>query len=105
MTIAPERITPLNSAPEGKGPVLYWMSRDQRADDNWALIHALETAASKKAPCAAVFCLCEEFLGAQPYHYAFLLAGLRETAARLEELDVPFFLLRGNPGVEIPRFA
>ena len=25
---------------KGKGPVIYWMSRDQRVADNWALIYA-----------------------------------------------------------------
>ncbi|MDH4258345.1 MAG: deoxyribodipyrimidine photo-lyase, partial [Candidatus Aminicenantes bacterium] len=26
----------------GQGPVVYWMSRDQRAEDNWALLSAQE---------------------------------------------------------------
>jgi hypothetical protein len=29
---------------EGKGPVVYWMSRDQRIEDNWALYHACARA-------------------------------------------------------------
>ena len=28
------------AAPTGDGPVVYWMSRDQRVKDNWALLHA-----------------------------------------------------------------
>jgi deoxyribodipyrimidine photo-lyase len=30
----------------GKGPVVYWMSRDQRVEDNWALAHALAVVGS-----------------------------------------------------------
>ena len=103
--ISPERITPLNSAPQGDGPVLYWMSRDQRAHDNWALVYALEQAALRRVPCAVAFCVSDGFLGAQAYHYAFMLDGLRETAGALDQLNIPFFLLKGEPGEEVPRFA
>ena len=30
------RVQPLNQAPPGQGPVVYWMSRDQRVRDNRA---------------------------------------------------------------------
>ena len=33
------------AVPAGDGPVLYWCTRDRRADDNWALHRALELAA------------------------------------------------------------
>ena len=36
----PRRVHVLKSAPEGRGPVLYWMHRDFRAADNWGLTHA-----------------------------------------------------------------
>ncbi len=36
-------------------PVIYWMSRDQRAKDNWALIHAAEEAKRNGAPLAVAF--------------------------------------------------
>ncbi len=39
---------------QGK-PVLYWMSRDQRARDNWALLHAAEVAGRSGAPVAVAF--------------------------------------------------
>jgi len=34
------RMTKLNIGEEKRGPVIYWMSRDRRANDNWALIFA-----------------------------------------------------------------
>ncbi len=38
--VHPARITVLKSGPERRGPVVYWMSRDQRARDNHALLYA-----------------------------------------------------------------
>jgi len=35
-----ERVRLLSEGKKIKGPVIYWMSRDQRAFDNWALLYA-----------------------------------------------------------------
>ena len=35
-----ERRLDLNDKPRKQGPVLYWMSREQRAFDNWGLLAA-----------------------------------------------------------------
>jgi deoxyribodipyrimidine photo-lyase len=76
------------------------MSRDQRAADNWALLHALEAASSGSRPVAVVFNLLPEFLSAGARHFGFMLRGLRETAATLQQQGVPFFLVRGDPAAE-----
>ncbi|MBP1668958.1 MAG: Deoxyribodipyrimidine photolyase, type, partial [Bacteroidetes bacterium] len=39
--IHPKRIRKLKDGNPGKGPVVYWMSRDQRVNDNWALSFAV----------------------------------------------------------------
>lgn len=70
------------------------MSRDQRVDDNWALLHAVEVAAQATSPLAVCFSLVPSFLGAQARHYGFMLRGLQELHGRLTRLGVPFFLLR-----------
>ncbi len=100
-----ERIRVLRAGRESGGPVLYWMSRDQRAIDNDALVFAGTLALERKAPLAAVFCLQDRFLGATERQYGFMLRGLEEVKASLGGLGVPFFLLRGEPGEVIPRFA
>ena len=51
------RVRILKDAPELRGPVVYWMSRDQRARDNWALIFAQEKAMELKCPLVTVFTL------------------------------------------------
>ena len=70
------RVRLLNKKKEGDGPILYWMSRDQRVADNWALLHAQQRAKEKKQPLAVVFCVVPKFLGATLRQYDFMLKGL-----------------------------
>ena len=39
-----KRIRLLQKGNETNGPVIYWMSRDQRTHDNWALLFAQQIA-------------------------------------------------------------
>ncbi len=88
----------------GPGPVVYWMQREQRAADNFALLHARSRALELRRPLIVVFCLAPAFLGAGYRQFAFMLRGLEETAGNLRRKNIAFFLLRGEPGREIPRF-
>jgi deoxyribodipyrimidine photo-lyase len=80
------------------------MSRDQRVDDNWALTCAQELAIREKVPLLVVFCLVPRFLNATTGQYAFMLAGLRGLSQRLSKLNIPFFLVTGEPGNTLMRF-
>ncbi len=51
----PKRIRTLKSGKPEKGPVAYWMSRDQRVEDNWALLFARGMALEANAPVVVVF--------------------------------------------------
>jgi deoxyribodipyrimidine photo-lyase len=99
------RVTLLKAGVERCGPIVLWMSRDQRVRDNWALLFARDLARSLKVPLAVVFCLAPAFLGATIRQYAFMLRGLEEVEQRLLRLGIPFFLLDGDPGREAARFA
>ncbi len=79
------------------------MSRDQRVNDNWALLYAQELAQKHDSPLAVAFCLVPQFLGATGRQYRFLLQGLKEVEKNLQALNIPFFLLLGDPGKEIAR--
>jgi deoxyribodipyrimidine photo-lyase len=103
--VNPRRIFHLNDIPVSGGPVVYWMSRDQRVSDNWALLHAQQLALQGNVPLAVVFTLAPAFLGATVRQYGFMLHGLEQVAARLKELNIPFILLRGNPPDEVCRFT
>jgi deoxyribodipyrimidine photo-lyase len=95
----------LKAGKEQRGPVAYWMSRDQRAHDNWALLYAQHLAQERQVPLLVVFCLVPQFLGATLRQYAFMLAGLEETARELENHRIPFYLVRGASEEEIPRWV
>ncbi len=99
-----ERIRRIKDGDAGTGPIIYWMSRDQRAHDNWALHYTWETAARSGSALAVVFCLAPQFLEAGLRQYAFMLAGLRETEKNLAALQIPFFLLTGTPETVLPEF-
>ena len=99
-----KRIRLLQKGIETNGSVIYWMSRDQRAHDNWALLFAQRLAFEKKGDLVVVFSLVPYFLGATLRQYDFLLKGLREVEGRLKKFNIPFLLLLGNPEVEIPKF-
>ena len=88
-----------------KGPVAYWVSRDQRSRDNWALLYAQRMALDRKVPLIVVFCLVPEFLGATIRHYEFMLEGLKSVERRLRDKNIPFILLRGKPEAKITEFV
>ena len=96
---------------EGKGDVVYWMSRDQRAEDNWALLRARDLAKARGSRALVVFALHHGFLGATERHYDFMLKGLVETERALLAKGYPFELLvlggDGSPtaGAAVAEFA
>ncbi len=96
-TVDLRRCHDLHNASMGSGPIIYWMSRDQRVEDNWALLKAAELAETHARPLAVAFCLAPQFLEASLRHYAFMLHGLREVEKKLAALRIPFFLLTGDP--------
>jgi deoxyribodipyrimidine photo-lyase len=98
------RIRLLQDGKETNGPVIYWMSRDQRVHDNWALIFAQKLAVERKIPLVVVFNLVPDFLEATIRQYGFMLKGLKEVESELGRYNIPFFLLQGSSQVEIPNF-
>lgn len=77
------------------GPVVYWMFRDQRLRDNWALIHAVEEANKANVAVAVAFNLFDQFKGAKARQLGFMLRGLQQLHRDIEEtLHIPFFLFQ-----------
>jgi deoxyribodipyrimidine photo-lyase len=98
------RLHKLNNCPIKPGPVVYWMSREQRVADNWGLYQAQQFALKRNVPLLVVFTLADGFIGATLRQYGFMLRGLEQVARRLSELSVPFLLLRGDPQQSMLRF-
>lgn len=98
-----KRIRLLQNGIEADGPVVYWMSRDQRAHDNWALLFAQKLALEKKKSLVVIFNLVPNFLEATIRQYGFMLKGLQEVETELSNYNIPFFLLSGKPEEQIPK--
>lgn len=62
-----------NATHNTNGPIVYWMSRDQRAHDNWALLYAQQLALERHQQLLVVFCLVPIFLEATIRQYGFML--------------------------------
>lgn len=95
----------LNGFPEGSGRhVVYWMSRDQRAHDNWALLYAQELAIKRGASLSVMFCLDHQYPSAHKEHFDYLLSGLKRCQMTLMKKNIPFHLLEGNPIHALPAY-
>lgn len=105
MYVNSKRVRKLKDGLHKTGAIAYWMSRDQRVQDNWALLYAQEHALEQKVPLIVTFCLVPEFKGATIRHYEFLLNGLEKIEKDLEKKNIQFILLTGEPGEKIPEFV
>ncbi|XP_061099051.1 CPD photolyase isoform X2 [Conger conger] len=90
---------------QGAEGVLYWMSRDQRVQDNWAMIYAQKLALEAHLALHVCFCLEPEVQGATLREYHFMLKGLEEVAEECGVLGIQFHLLRGSTEVTLPSFV
>jgi deoxyribodipyrimidine photo-lyase len=100
-----KRIRKLNNNSNESGPVVYWMSREQRVQDNWALLYAQELAIQLNQPLIVVFNLVGKFLEATDRHFGFMLEGLKQVEKDLAKLNIPFVLLEGRPQAEVVKFV
>ncbi|MGB9796977.1 deoxyribodipyrimidine photo-lyase [Fervidobacterium gondwanense] len=78
-----------------KRPVIYWMQRDQRFEDNWALLFAQRIAIENDVPLIVCFNIVSSFLNATIRQYDFMLKGLKETQDRLLEYNIPLVFTFG----------
>lgn len=99
-----QRYRCLQKGRAGDGPVIYWMSREQRVQDNWALLFAQDQALLFKRPLEVVFCLDPAYPGANLRHFGFLLRGLKGVARNLAEHAIDFTLLQGDPSATLPSY-
>jgi len=84
--------------------VVYWMSRDQRVRDNWALLEASRLAKASGIVLRVVFCLVPKFLDATIRHFGFMCRGLKDVEKDCISLQIPFHLLRGTANDVLPQF-
>ena len=83
--------------------VLYWMIRDKRVHDNWALLEAQKIAIEQKVPLLVCFQFIGSYKKANIRQYHFLFEGLKETEKELDKHQIGFTLLQGTAEVQIPK--
>ncbi|ESO88680.1 hypothetical protein LOTGIDRAFT_125833 [Lottia gigantea] len=94
-----------SDAPDENDGVVYWMSRDQRVQDNWAFLYAQRLALKMEVPLHVCFCLVPKFLEATIRHFEFMLKGLEEVEEECRNLDISFHLLIGYAKDVLPEFV
>jgi deoxyribodipyrimidine photo-lyase len=98
------RVRVLNKKYNEKGLVTYWMSRDQRAEDNFALLFSYQLASERKQPLVIIFTLDNSYPGANLRHFDFMLRALQETEKDLRSKNYSLIILVGNPVDQIVKF-
>lgn len=91
------RVLTLKRATHTGNCVVYVMSRDQRIQDNHALLAAQSAAIDAKLPLIVCFNLLERSGNRSQEHFAFMLSGLEEVAASLQKLNISFVMTKGDP--------
>jgi deoxyribodipyrimidine photo-lyase len=93
-----ERVQEVNGKAEAQGNyVLYWMQASQRAEYNHALEYAVETADRLRLPLVVFFGITGRYPGANRRHYLFMLEGLKEVGASLQERGIKFVVRKTSP--------
>lgn len=85
---------PVKTKGEYRG-VAYWMFRDQRVDDNYALICAQKFALQHKCPLYVTFYLMSHYSVAGIRQYDFMLRGLEQVEKQCQKLGIQFHLELG----------
>ena len=100
-----KRIRKTNNQELKYGPIIYWMSREQRTANNWSLLYAQELAIKQKQQLIVVFTLSSSFLGATLRQYDFMIQGLKEVELNLDKLNIPFVLLAKDPVSDLVSYS
>lgn len=91
------RVRERNEKEYRDGSVVYWMQRDQRTQDNFALLYAQEKALEYKVPLLVVFNYMNAYSGASQPHYLFMLQGLQVVEKNLRAKNIPLIVTGGKP--------
>jgi deoxyribodipyrimidine photo-lyase len=101
-TVDRKRIKTLKEGPPSDGAVIYVMSRDQRVDDNWAILYAQELAIDCSQPLLVIACPVADYPGASDRQKHFAVQGLKEVDKRLSHLGIPMHVFPGPPDKKLP---
>ena len=96
--VSTERVRRLNASNvKGEKYVLYWMQSSHRVEFNLALEYAFSWANKLDKPLVVFFGLTRSYPAANLRHYAFMLEGLRDVKAQLEDIGVKLVVREQSP--------
>ena len=101
----PKRVKFLRETASTDGNVAYWMSREQRINDNWALIFAQKQALERKKPLFVFYNQVPSFLEAGLRQFDFMLEGLKQVEQGLRAKNINFILTTGAMEKNIPELV
>ena len=82
-----------NNYQYASGPILYWMNRDMRLQDNWALLHAYQIAVKYKTEVIICYNLDPQFLGGTYRQLDFKIGSLKQLHKDATEKNIAFYTL------------
>ena len=98
--IQQQRIKILNkNSLQNRQFVLYWMQASQRAEYNHALEYAIQQANELNKPLLVFFGITDNFPEANERHYYFMLEGLQEVKAALQERKIKMVVRHQSPEI------
>lgn len=99
------RVQVRNEELAGLGPVVYVMAREQRVNDNWALLYAQEKAVERAVPLCVLFALGPMFASGTARHNVWMVESLKNVQTNLEDFNIPFYVEIGEWKDVIPAFV
>lgn len=102
-----ERIRLLNQKPikEKSKTVLYWMDRQRRFEDNWALYVAYQKALELNLSLEILYVIPNDFMDANLRTYDFMLKGLQEAAEMAYSKGINLKVVVGDVVKEVLSFC
>lgn len=98
-----KRVRQLNTLVYNGGSIMYYCVRDQRVDQNAALLFAQTLAIKHKVPLYVLFVLYPNYLNATERQYDFMFRGLEEMETKLRALNIPLHIQYGDDVEEIEK--
>lgn len=96
MNVNKKRLRTVTEKKNQTGPIVYWMNRDCRSKDNWALLYAQKQSMKENQPLLVVYNLEVGFLGGAFRQHDFKVKGLQEVESALTKKKIPFFCIVGG---------
>lgn len=99
-----ERIRKLNKFKIDDGAIVYWMDRERRVSDNWALICAQKMAENLSKELVVIYVLPNEYLNSAHRNHLFMIDALIEIEQKLLSKKIKFKVILGDPESEVLKF-